>query len=303
MSLSVEGQKCPVCHAYLFDDDDVVFCPICGAPHHRDCYNAIGHCALEDKHGTDEQYDASVYKREETSEEQEEKAEESNVVRGRFGGNEMEDDANFCPHCRAPRENATANPFGDIKKDTVLEDGIVAEELARFTLINPSRYVRKFFSLNKKNRVSWNWAAFLFPCEWSLYRKCYKSGILMGILLVAAALLTMPMEKALSQFVLDNANYQQVMALLLENSDKIGLLPMVLSLVGGAITLGVRIFAGVFGDYIYRGTAIERIKAINSSPDEKDDLYRKMGGVNIILFLVAYIARSYIPAIIFMFLG
>ena len=80
MSLSVEGQKCPVCHAYLFDDDDVVFCPICGAPHHRDCYNAIGHCALEDKHGTDEQYDASVYKREETSEEQEEKAEESNVV-------------------------------------------------------------------------------------------------------------------------------------------------------------------------------------------------------------------------------
>lgn len=303
MSLSVEGQKCPVCHAYLFDDDDVVFCPVCGAPHHRDCYNAIGHCALEDKHGTDEQYDASVYKKEETSEEQEEKAEESNVVRCRFCGNEMEDDANFCPHCRAPRENATANPFGDIKKDTVLEDGIVAEELARFTLINPSRYVRKFFSLNKKNRVSWNWAAFLFPCEWSLYRKCYKSGILMGILLVAAALLTMPMEKALSQFVLDNANYQQVMALLLENSDKIGLLPMVLSLVSGAITLGVRIFAGVFGDYIYRGTAIERIKEIKASPDEKDDLYRKMGGVNIILFLVAYIARSYIPAIIFMFLG
>ena len=129
MSLSVEGQKCPVCHAYLFDDDDVVFCPVCGAPHHRDCYNAIGHCALEDKHGTDEQYDASVYKKEETSEEQEEKAEESRVVRCRFCGNEMEDDAK-------------ANPFGDIKKDTVLEDGIVAEELARFTLINPSRYVR-----------------------------------------------------------------------------------------------------------------------------------------------------------------
>lgn len=303
MSLSVEGQKCPVCHAYLFDDDDVVFCPVCGAPHHRDCYNAIGHCAFEDKHGTDEQYDASFYKKEEIKEEPEEKTAESDVIRCRFCGNEIEKDANFCSHCRAPRENATANPFGDIKKDTVLEDDVVAEELARFTLINPSRYVKKFFSLNKKNRISWNWAAFLFPCEWSLYRKCYRSGILMGVLLVAAALLTMPMEKALSQFVLDNATYQQMMMLLIENSDKIGLLPMILSLISGAITLGVRIFAGVFGDYIYRGTAIEHIKEIKASPDEKDDLYRKKGGVNIILFLVAYIVRSYLPAIIFMFLG
>lgn len=300
MSLSVEGQKCPVCHAYLFDDEDIVFCPICGAPHHRDCYNAIGHCALEDNHGTDEQYDASVYKNEEIKEERVE--EKENVVRCRFCGNELTDDANFCPHCRAPRENATMNPFGDIKKDTVLEDGIKAEQLARFTLINPSRYVKKFFSLNNKNRISWNWAAFLFPCEWSLYRKCYKSGVLMGILLVAAALLTMPLDRALSQFVLEDANYQQMTALLLENSESIGLLPMILSLISGAITLGVRVFAGMFGDYIYRGTAIERIKEIEASQDEKEDLYRKKGGVNILLFLAAYIVRSYLPTIIFMFL-
>ena len=31
MSISVEGEKCPVCGAYLFDKDDVVFCPECGA--------------------------------------------------------------------------------------------------------------------------------------------------------------------------------------------------------------------------------------------------------------------------------
>ena len=304
MSLSVEGQKCPVCHAYLFDDEDVVFCPVCGAPHHRDCYNAVGHCALEDKHGTADQYDASIYKTEETKEHSEEKTEQTeNVVRCRFCGNELTDDAKFCPHCRAPRENAVLNPFGNIKKDTILEDGIKAEQLARFTLINPARYVKKFFSLNKKNRASWNWAAFLFPCEWSLYRKCYKSGIFMGVLLVAAALLTMPLEKALSQFVLQNANYQEIATVLLENSDKIGLLPMILSLISGVITLGVRVFAGVYGDYIYRSTAIERIKEINESPEEKDDLYRKKGGVNILLFLAAYLVRSYLPAIIFMFLG
>ena len=57
MSLHVEGQDCPVCSAHLFDDDDVVFCPICGAPHHRECYKAVGHCAFEADHGTPRQYE------------------------------------------------------------------------------------------------------------------------------------------------------------------------------------------------------------------------------------------------------
>ena len=56
MGISVEGQKCPICKAYLFDNDDLVFCPECGAPHHRDCYAALGHCAYKDKHGTSEGY-------------------------------------------------------------------------------------------------------------------------------------------------------------------------------------------------------------------------------------------------------
>ena len=32
MGISVEGQKCPICDAYLFDNDDLVFCPECGTP-------------------------------------------------------------------------------------------------------------------------------------------------------------------------------------------------------------------------------------------------------------------------------
>ena len=56
MSLNIEDKQCQLCNAYLFEDDDVVFCPECGAPHHRECYNSLGHCALEHLHGTDQQY-------------------------------------------------------------------------------------------------------------------------------------------------------------------------------------------------------------------------------------------------------
>ena len=57
MSLKTEGVSCVRCHAYLFPEDDIVYCPVCGAPHHRECYEQLGHCALEEFHGTDRQYD------------------------------------------------------------------------------------------------------------------------------------------------------------------------------------------------------------------------------------------------------
>ena len=44
------GYKCPVCDKYFHVGDDVVVCPECGTPHHRECYKNLGHCVNEDKH-------------------------------------------------------------------------------------------------------------------------------------------------------------------------------------------------------------------------------------------------------------
>ena len=44
------GEKCPVCGKNFHADDDVVVCPICGTPHHRECYENLGHCFNEEKH-------------------------------------------------------------------------------------------------------------------------------------------------------------------------------------------------------------------------------------------------------------
>lgn len=45
---------CPVCNNKFTDDDDVVVCPECGTPHHRDCYFSNGGCFNADKHNSDE---------------------------------------------------------------------------------------------------------------------------------------------------------------------------------------------------------------------------------------------------------
>ena len=37
-----ENQVCPVCEEKFKENDEIVVCPECGTPHHRDCYNNLG---------------------------------------------------------------------------------------------------------------------------------------------------------------------------------------------------------------------------------------------------------------------
>ena len=46
------GIHCPVCNKVFEDNDDIVVCPECGAPHHRECYQSEGHCHFESEHAT-----------------------------------------------------------------------------------------------------------------------------------------------------------------------------------------------------------------------------------------------------------
>ena len=41
-----KGYKCAACGNVFDENDDVVVCPECGAPHHRSCYLEKGQCAL-----------------------------------------------------------------------------------------------------------------------------------------------------------------------------------------------------------------------------------------------------------------
>lgn len=42
--------KCPVCNKQFKEGDDIVVCPECGTPHHRECYEQEEHCFYQDKH-------------------------------------------------------------------------------------------------------------------------------------------------------------------------------------------------------------------------------------------------------------
>lgn len=46
-----ENTECVFCKKIFTADDDVVTCPECGSPHHRECWSNNGKCANADKHG------------------------------------------------------------------------------------------------------------------------------------------------------------------------------------------------------------------------------------------------------------
>ena len=48
----LKNVKCGLCNNFFKDNDDVVFCPDCGAPAHRSCWQREGECVYADRHGS-----------------------------------------------------------------------------------------------------------------------------------------------------------------------------------------------------------------------------------------------------------
>ncbi len=313
MSFKTNGVTCVRCHAYLFDDDDVVYCPVCGGPHHRDCYNEIGHCALEALHGTDKQYD-KLKTAEQADLENEAKREHTDEntegeVACRMCNERYDFSLNTCPKCGAPNIAKVGGSFvsfdflGGVPADCDIGDGVTAEEAKWLVAANTSRYIPKFAVLNKNNRTSWNWMAFLFPCGWLLSRKMYKSGIVAGLLTVIASILYLPLSNAIYNLgYMGNETYTDIAANVLEHISDIGAAVVVFAVLGGVLNLVIRIISGIFGDYLYKRYTIETVKKIRNESADMNYDYRKKGGVNMFLFFIGFMAVEYLPSIIAMFI-
>ncbi|MEG1886636.1 MAG: RING finger protein [Oscillospiraceae bacterium] len=318
MSDKLEGKSCQICHSYLFEDDDVVYCPVCGAPHHRDCFKSVGHCGVQCNHGTDKQYDK-------LPDDISEKPPEPSKKTCPNCGKEIDNTTLFCPSCgteigkinnaapNAPPQPfggmpmggfamQQINPLGGVDPGAVIDD-VKATEIRDFVAVNTQRYVPKFFSMHKKNKSSWNWAAFIFPNVWLFYRKHYRAAILTTILMIAVSICSIPLFSAmngiLSQLPLGYTNVQMMQAIT-ENMGSIGTFPMALALIGLFSSLMVRITSGIFGDWWYRSHCLATIKEINADDtlEDKAEAFRKKGRVSPGWMLAAWLITSWVPTII-----
>lgn len=314
MSFNVEGKKCKCCNAILFEDDDVVFCPVCGAPHHRSCYNSLGHCALENLHGTDAQYDASKeeLKNSQNSETNEKTPPNTNVkVKCGMCGNQYDATENACPDCHSPNPIKLGGRFvaidflGGVPADFDLGDGVTADEAKRFVLSNTHRFIPKFANMKAGIKASFNLLAFLFPCGWLLSRKMYKLGAFIGALSIAFSMLMLPFQKMLTTMLPEEVlgSTQRMAQYLVDNLESFNMAVIILGFAGTILSLIMMIVVGVYGDYFYRNYTLKSISSIKAESDDIEEDYRKKGGVSFIFMILGIFATRYLPVILASFAG
>lgn len=194
-----QNYKCPVCNKQFTKDDDIVTCPECGTPHHRECYNLAGHCVNEGLHKSgysflDEEKKSNIAP--EPQIQQETNGDyyytpEENIVES------AKNDYQQSAQKEEPKDNTDAkgfSPFSPIQFDTDEYrekgdiDGVSINDIAATVRSNVPKFIGIFKKQsNKKSKISWNWSAFFFGSFYLLFRKMYKQGI--AFLSLAAATL------------------------------------------------------------------------------------------------------------------
>ncbi len=320
MPKQLDGKSCQICHAYLFDDDDIVICPECGAPFHRECYSKIGHCALEEFHGTDLQYD-KVEKRKAEAEAEKE-AKKSTSATCPNCKREVKGEFEFCPYCgnnmNAPSGQAVPpftpfgfSPFdayGGIPKTDIIEDGVTVEEAAAYIGPKSARYLPRFIE-NKK--TSWNWAAFLCPPAWFAYRKMYPLTAITFALMIVSFICLVPIYSEMFAFIGNlpettaPISYAEAFKVLVGAVENAPLPAILLSAASYLISLVTSILSGLFGEKSYRTKVVESVKKIKSENSGEDlkKLLAVKGNVNFWLFMLILLIQINSASIIEIFLS
>lgn len=219
--MNYENLVCQHCGKTMHDGEDIVVCPVCATPQHRECWMQAGHCANDSLHSS-----GYIWKRENKTETetQNQTASDSVVCHicgsenpndslhcgncgALFGevknenpvcancGTKNDSDARHCKNCGAPLVAQggffNVNPY--LRNSEFKEDDLIgsekAGEIAMYTQASSHRYLRKFRKFADGSKFSINFAAFFFAPYWFFYRKLYKAGVFFLIIFATVSMM------------------------------------------------------------------------------------------------------------------
>lgn len=317
------GSKCPVCDKYFHIGDDIVVCPECGTPSHRECYNNLGRCVNFDKHKDGFDYTNNP----------ENKQADDNVVVCKKCGMVNPENAFFCEKCSAPLQevqNFNNNPYNTqqpqgmpnmgpnvimfdplagVNPETDLGDGVTAGECAKFTKQNTPYFSTVFNNIKIFSKSRYNFCAFLFGGGYLLYRKMYKLGTIITIIQA----IMMISINYLDYYILSSGAFERVFEAsqsgdfngamnLIYQLDAFNQYMFIIYSVLLVLYLALKIVIGACANRMYFNHCkkqIKQIKANNTVGFDKDKEYVKKGGVNVPLamsLLISEMIVSYLPS-------
>ncbi len=337
------NHSCPVCEKVFDKDSDTVVCPVCGTPHHRECYEQEDRCFFEDKHK--EGFNYKDYCNKENASQG---ASTDDALKCSVCGFSNINGSRFCSGCGSPlggtphsaydrhtEENNSVNtnqsygtqapsqgvhvqsfafdPMGGLNPDEEVGDGVTVGEAAKFVKNNSSFYSRLFHQIRKFNRSRFTLSGFIFSGGWLLYRKMYKLGavvtILMAILISAQLYVNTFYTDLITELSRISYNSsvtsgESTYSLLMEFLGKLDLEELIavgISYFSGLAQLIIKILCGACGHrwyYKHCMKKIKQIKTLSPTKEEADATLQTKGGVNTPLAVslaLSYFALNLIP--------
>lgn len=263
------GILCECCKKPFTEDDDVVVCPECGAPYHRDCYKELGNCAFKDKHGEGFAWQAKLPQSDKDND-------DSKSIVCAHCNSVNPPDSEYCRMCgvllngeQQPHADnygnyrQNANPMGGNSshpyQDDFVVEGVSSRELIAYTGNSFYYFIRQFKVLiGNRFNISWNWAALFFNFFYFFYRKMYKIGIALFAFYIISL---MP---SLLCFIGETDASMQMMGITVYYNSKmmeqVAPISTLLSTVGTFLNVWCALFANKF----YLATALKDIRRYKS---------------------------------------
>lgn len=295
--------SCAKCGEPFDEKSDVVVCPECGAPHHRECWKETGHCACEEMHSEDYEWQPEkMYvgdiKLPPDDVKSTSGAEDDKLIHCPRCGKETHASQKYCEYCGYYMYEEE-DPFA--KSDGVdhLEElfpfdpsekiqGVPAGDLKRFVGNMWIYYIPRFVRMSRsKSPVSFNFTAFFTHGFWFISRRMYFPGILMILSVMCSSL------------------YQAYFASVFEglSGNRLAVGSMISMILSG-LEIIIMIISGLFGNRFYMNFCAKRVKKINAQVAAKkggaDEFNRELeanGGVTMLpafSMVICYLAIMYI---------
>lgn len=194
--MKYKGEKCSACGNIFTDNDDVVVCPDCGSPHHRQCYAASGRCANHERHGEKFRWKSEIPEKK-----SEKSAESSTLVTCTECGASIQINESTCPFCGAeckhekPADNMSVKDktflmFYGVRPDSKMGE-LTVEEMMSFVKQNSFYYYHLFRRFSDSlGKISFNFMCFVFPPMYFATRRMWGWAAVTTLLSV---LLTVPL--------------------------------------------------------------------------------------------------------------
>ena len=303
------GVQCPVCFEVFDDSSDVVVCPECGTPHHRECYEKNGGCVNAAKHGGGFIWVSPIAPKEEEPAEKPKAPEPSPVPsfitrdsmpkNGVIGEMKTDQMGNQHPEYREIRGNEKIGEF-------------TVDDYAKVVDKNVPKFMPRFMMFDKTGRkVSWNWAAFLFGPFYLAYRKMYSAAILSFVLIFFIPLVfinevTAFYKQSYDEYtkILTSDAYQsqEEMNEAIEEAQANLPTPPYALTAASYIETAVSILCALYANYLYKKHCEKVLKKAQGMPEEKRQKYiarhggRSLLGI-ILVMLVLYVIMIAVGAV------